>query len=163
MLHGYLIYFRKPPVGGRPNTKPGDHGILNAHYRWFILFISYVRNCINKRIIEIAFGWGPNPNLSWLHTTLEGPWLHYMILEVCCDSLWILSCGLSQFHGHSSWLVCDVALRVAGDNGHGSSRANLGSVWSVRNNSSTKGRENPTYYGRCIEFFGFTAKKKTPK
>jgi hypothetical protein len=46
----------------------------------------------------------------WLHTTLEGPWPHYMILEVYWDSLWTLSFGLSQFHGHGSWLVCEVAL-----------------------------------------------------
>ena len=30
--------FQKPPLGGRPNTKPGDHGTSNAHNRWFILF-----------------------------------------------------------------------------------------------------------------------------
>ena len=29
---------QKPPLGGRPNTKPGDHDILNAHNHWFILF-----------------------------------------------------------------------------------------------------------------------------
>ena len=29
---------KEPPLGGRPNTKPGDHGTLNAHNRWFILF-----------------------------------------------------------------------------------------------------------------------------
>ena len=29
--------FKKPPLGGRPNTKPGDHGTLNAHNPWFIL------------------------------------------------------------------------------------------------------------------------------
>jgi hypothetical protein len=34
-----------------------------------------------------------------------------MILEVCRDGLWTLSFGLSQFHGHGSWLVCGVALR----------------------------------------------------
>ena len=33
-----------------------------------------------------------------------------MVLEVCWDGLWTLSFGLSQFHGHSSWLVCEVAL-----------------------------------------------------
>jgi len=33
-----------------------------------------------------------------------------MMLEVCWDSLWTLSLGLSQFHGHSSWLVCKLAL-----------------------------------------------------
>ena len=37
MFHGHLDYFQKPLLGGRPNTKPGDHGALNAHNRWFIL------------------------------------------------------------------------------------------------------------------------------
>jgi hypothetical protein len=48
------------------------------------------------KFIEIAFGWGPSH--IWLHTTLEDPWPHCMILEVCWDSLWTLSFGLSQFH-----------------------------------------------------------------
>ena len=34
-----------------------------------------------------------------------------MILEVCWDALFTLSFGLSQLHGHGSWLVCEVALR----------------------------------------------------
>ena len=33
-----------------------------------------------------------------------------MILEVIWDGLGTLSFGLSQFHGHGSWLVCEVAL-----------------------------------------------------
>jgi hypothetical protein len=37
MFHGHLDYFQKPSLGGWPNTKPGDHGILNAHKHWFIL------------------------------------------------------------------------------------------------------------------------------
>jgi hypothetical protein len=56
---------------------------------------------------QIAFGWGHGH--IWLHTILEDPWPHYMILEVCWDGLWTLSFGLSQFHGHGSWLVCEVA------------------------------------------------------
>ena len=28
------------------------------------------------------------------------------------DSLWTLSCGLSQFHDHGSWIVCEVALTL---------------------------------------------------
>jgi hypothetical protein len=56
----------------------------------------------------MAFGWGPGH--IWLHTTLEDPWPHYMSLEVCWDNLWTLSFRLSQFHGHGSWLVCEVAL-----------------------------------------------------
>ena len=35
-----------------------------------------------------------------------------MILEVSWDILWTLSFGLSQFPGHGSWLVCDVALSL---------------------------------------------------
>jgi hypothetical protein len=38
MFHDHLDYFQKPPHGGRPNTKRGDHGTPNAHNRWFILF-----------------------------------------------------------------------------------------------------------------------------
>ena len=34
MFHGHLDYFQKPPLGGRPNTKPlGDHDTPNAHNR----------------------------------------------------------------------------------------------------------------------------------
>jgi len=33
-----------------------------------------------------------------------------MICEVCWDGPWTLSFGLSQSHGHGSWLVCEVAL-----------------------------------------------------
>jgi hypothetical protein len=46
------------------------------------------------------------PGHTWLHTTPEDPWPHYMILEVNWDGLWTLSFGLSRFHGHASWLVC---------------------------------------------------------
>ena len=38
LLHGYLDYFQNPPLGGRPNTKSGDHGTPNTHNRCFILF-----------------------------------------------------------------------------------------------------------------------------
>ena len=33
-----------------------------------------------------------------------------MILEVSWEGVWTLSFGPSQFHGHGSWLVCEVAL-----------------------------------------------------
>jgi hypothetical protein len=60
------------------------------------------------KFIEKAFGWGRGH--IWLHTTLEGFWPHYMILEVTWDGFRTLSFGLSQLHGHGSWLVCEVAL-----------------------------------------------------
>ena len=31
MFHGHLDYFQKPSLGGRLNTKRGDHDTLNAH------------------------------------------------------------------------------------------------------------------------------------
>ena len=31
MFHGHLDYFQKPPLGGRPNTKPRDHGTPKSH------------------------------------------------------------------------------------------------------------------------------------
>ena len=38
VFHGHLDYFQKPPLGGSPNTKPGDHGAPSAHNRCFIPF-----------------------------------------------------------------------------------------------------------------------------
>ena len=60
-----------------------------------------------EKLVEITFGWGPGH--IWLHTTLESPWPHYMILEVSWDGLWTPSFGLSQVHGHGTWLMCEVA------------------------------------------------------
>ena len=39
-----------------------------------------------------------------------------MISEVSWDSLRTLSYGLSQFHGHNSWLMCEVVLSVSKSN-----------------------------------------------
>ena len=38
------------------------------------------------KFTKITFGWGPSH--IQLHTTREGLWPHYMILEVCWDGLW---------------------------------------------------------------------------
>jgi hypothetical protein len=109
MFHGHLNYSQKPPLGNRPNTKPGDHGTPNAHDHWFILFLSCVRDPT-----WIEFHW----NNIWLRTRSRrtshytwGSWPNHMMLEVCWDGLWTLSFGISQFHGHGSWLMCEVALR----------------------------------------------------
>ena len=104
MFHGHLDY-----LGGKSNTKLRDHGVQNAHDRWFILFyhmwgpawIGIHSNIIWLRARHI-----------WLHITLEGRWPHYMMLEVGWDGLRTLSLWLSQYHGHGSWLVCEVTLSV---------------------------------------------------
>ena len=56
MFHGHLDYFQKPPLEGRPNTKPEDHGTPNAHNRWFILYIIMCENPHEYIFHEIAFG-----------------------------------------------------------------------------------------------------------
>jgi hypothetical protein len=109
MFHGHLNYFQKPSLGGRPNTKPGDCGTPNAHNRWFVLFY-HVRGPVWIEIHWNSIGW--ESGHIWPHTTLEGPWPHYMILEVSRDDLWTLSFVLSKHHGHGTWLVCEVALSV---------------------------------------------------
>ena len=38
MFHSHLDYVQKPPLGGRPTTKPGDHGTPNTYNHWFLLF-----------------------------------------------------------------------------------------------------------------------------
>ena len=38
-----------------------------------------------------------------------------MILKVYWDGLWTLCVGLSQVHGHGSWLVCEVALSITAE------------------------------------------------
>ena len=108
-FHGPLDYFQKPLLGGRLNTKLGDHDTPNPHNRWFILFY-HVWGPTYLKIHKIAYGWGTGH--IWLHTTLEDLWPQYMILEMCWDGLWTLSFGLSQFHGHGSWDICEMALRA---------------------------------------------------
>jgi hypothetical protein len=68
MLHGHLDCFQKPPLGGRPNTKLGDHGTPNAYNRLFILFY-HAWGPAWREIIEIAFGWAP-----WSHMTSHYNW-----------------------------------------------------------------------------------------
>ena len=65
----------------------------------FILFI-----CEDPTWIEcIKIAFGCRPGHMWLHTTLESPWPHNMILGRPLHT----SFGLSQLlHGHGSWLVC---------------------------------------------------------
>ena len=38
MFHSHLDYFRQSTLGGRPDTKPGDHDTPNTQNRCFILF-----------------------------------------------------------------------------------------------------------------------------
>ena len=68
VFHGHLDYFQKPPLGGRPNTKPGDHGTPNAHNRWFILFY----HVWGPAWIEIH--WNSIWLRAWSHMTSHYTW-----------------------------------------------------------------------------------------
>ena len=60
---------------------------------------------VNRKFIEITFGWGP---VTYDMVSSQYTWGSCdhtkMILEMCWDSLGTLSFGLSQFHGHGSWV-----------------------------------------------------------
>ena len=43
VFHGHLIYFQKPLLGGRPNTKPGDMALGNLT----IVDLLYYNMCEN--------------------------------------------------------------------------------------------------------------------
>ena len=106
MVTWTIIIYQQAPLGARPNTKPRDHDTPDAHHRWFMLFY----HVWWPTWMEIHWN-SSQPEHIWLHTTLEGPWPHYMIMEVCWDDgLWTLSFGLSQPHRHGSWLVSEVTL-----------------------------------------------------
>ena len=106
LIHVTWTIFKKPPLGGRPNTKPDRKTLkLQTLTTIDLLYFNMCEDPREWKLIETTFGWR-HGHILWLHTTLEDPWPHYMILEVCRDGLWTISFGLSQFHGHGSWLVC---------------------------------------------------------
>jgi hypothetical protein len=109
MFHGHLGCFQTPPLGGRSNTKPGDHATPKSRSLWFILFYH------EQRSASIEIHW----NSIWLRAqslmAAQYTWgsvttLHEFggVLGRPLDTF-----GLSQFHGHGSWLVCEVALGPA--------------------------------------------------
>ena len=104
-----LALFFKITSWSRSNTKPGDQSTPNAHNHWFILFY----HVWGSAWIEIHWNehldWGSGH--IWLHTTPEGPWLHHKTLEMYWDGPWTHLFGLSQFLGHGSWLMWEVALK----------------------------------------------------
>jgi hypothetical protein len=107
-----LDYFQKPTLGGRPTTKPKEHGTLNDHNHWFILFYSlWGPTCIEIHWINI-----------WLraqsHMTSHYTWGFVITLHDFGGALgrpldtffWALTTSWSRTQG--SWLVCEVALRA---------------------------------------------------
>jgi hypothetical protein len=102
MFHGHLDYFQKPPLERRSNTKLGDHGTLIAHNCWFILFYHVWGSA------WIKYHWNSIRLRAQSHMTSHYTWKSVTMLHEFGN----FSFGLSQSHGHGSWLVCEVALRT---------------------------------------------------
>ena len=100
--------FPKPSLGDMSSTKPGDYGTPKSYHPLFIIFYHVRGLRMSRNTLKMAFGW--RSCQIWLHTTLEGPWPNYVILEVSWDSFWTLLGGSHKFHGHGSWFMCGVAL-----------------------------------------------------
>ena len=101
LFHGRLDFFLKIlPLGGRPRTKPGNHGTLNVYNCWFILFYHVWGPAWIEIRWNTTIGWGPGH--IWLHTTLGGPRPRYMILEVSWDGTFFWALRISW----SRRLVC---------------------------------------------------------
>ena len=84
--------FQKPPHEGRPNTKLGEHGTLNAHNHWFLLFYHVWRPAwieIHRNSICLR---------AWSHMTL-----HYTLrrsvstLQSTLDKCYTYKCKLIIF------------------------------------------------------------------
>ena len=108
MFHGHLDYLQKPPLEGRPKTKPGDHGTVNAHNRWFILFHhvwvpAWTKIHWNNIWLRVRshmashYTWGSVTTLHDFEDVSGRPFGHFLLSS-------------HPSHGHSSSLVCEVAL-----------------------------------------------------
>ena len=93
---------KKPPLGGRPNTKLGDHGIPKSPNQWFIIFHHVRGPCMNR------ICWGPRAHMTSHYTC--GPVSTLHDFRSVLGRTWNTSFGLSQFQVHGSWLVCKPTL-----------------------------------------------------
>ena len=120
-VHGYLDYFPKPPLGGRPNTKPVDCGTQNVHNCWFILYY----HVWGPTWIEIH--WNSIWLRVWLHMASHYTWgsvttLHDFggVLGRPLDTLlWALTNSWSWLLAHEVALIllrwhCQLVLHVDG-------------------------------------------------
>ena len=80
MFQGHLDYFHKTPLGGRPNTKTRRPWHSERSHLLIYYILSCMKTLLEYKFIKPTFGWGLGH--IWLHTTLEGPWPQYTILQV---------------------------------------------------------------------------------
>ena len=97
-----LGLFQKPPLGGTPNTKLGDHGTPNTYNSWFILLYHVWGPAwifIDWNSIQFRAHSHMIPDYIWGSVTT----LHTWFWRCVGTAIGHLSFGLSQFHGHGSW------------------------------------------------------------
>ena len=113
MFHGHLDYFqnRLLKVG---LTQSRETMALRTLTTIDLFYFIMCEDPHEQTSIEIAVDWGSG-RIQYDFT------LHFRVRDhttrcwrVCWDGLWTLSFGLSQLHGHGSWLVCEVALSGVG-------------------------------------------------
>ena len=122
-VYGHLDYFPKPPLGGRPNTKPlGDHGMPNAHNCWYIIFYH---------------AWGP----AWIE-------IHWNNISVDDLATYDFTLHL-RARDHTTWLWKCLGTAFGWALTFSWSRL-LARVWSGPNNNSTLNSERE-WEDLCIQ------------
>jgi hypothetical protein len=105
-----LGLFSKPPLEGRPNTKPGDHGTPKVHNSLVYFILSCVRTRMNRNSLKGHFVEGPITYDFTLHlkTHDRTTWFWKCLGTAIRHFLW----GSHNFMVTGSWLVCEVALNT---------------------------------------------------
>jgi hypothetical protein len=118
VFHAHLNYFQEPPLEGRPNTKPGDHGTPNAHNRWFILLYHVWRpawiktywNSIWLRArshMTSQYTWGSVTTPHEFGSALRRPWhTFFWALTVSCSRLLARVWSDPYIHLAFTYLLC---------------------------------------------------------
>ena len=100
----------KLPLGGRRNTKPGDHGTPNTHNHWLLLFHNAwgptrIKTHWNSFWLRVRshmtshYTWGPMITLHEMGGDLGMTFGHFLLGS---HNFMVMALG--------SWLVCEVAL-----------------------------------------------------
>ena len=151
MFHDHLDNFQKPPLGGRPDTKPPrDHATPNSHDRRFTLVYRVWGLTRIEKSSKKAFGWGPG-HVRLHTTTLEAPWPHYMMFEgVLRRPFGHVLSGSHHFHGHGPRLAREAAPKemvvyTTGPENMATKWLGWGQSWHRERRLSDGGKHGPQY------------------
>ena len=104
MFHGHLDYFQKPPLGGRPNTNPGDHHTSERSQPLIYFILSCTRTHVNRNSLKWHLVEGPVTYDFTLHdgggVLGQQPLGHFLLSP---HNFMVI---------YSPWLACEVALKL---------------------------------------------------